>query len=634
MTESAPFGTWTSPISADALVSGAASVTDAIPDQNNVYWSVSRPSEGGRTAIMCYRNGDICEITSAEANVRTTVHEYGGGSWSVADGTVYFVDYSDQRLRSIDPQGTTLILTPAPDASHSLRFADFAVTADRHWIIAVCERHAIDQSEAVNTLVAIPANGSMKLITLSEGADFYSSPRLSPANDRLAWIEWNHPNMPWDDTLLRCAELREDEQSIALGSSVSIAGGPGEAVVQPEFSPDGVLHFLSDREDFWYLYKEDQEQAVIRVNGEIGTPPWVFGQSRYAFKTDGSVIYARTEGGIDYLDGFPEFSSFRSIRCSQNAEVFIASSWQSEAVVVLNGGVISAARDLAADWQIKPAYLQAAESLTFDTDAGEQAHALYFPPANPEFNGSEDQKPPLIVLAHGGPTSSARSELNLARQFWTSRGFAIADVNYRGSSGFGRRYRQKLNLQWGIADVADCVNVARFLAQRGDVDPQRLIIRGGSAGGFTVLSALAFHDVFTAGANMYGVADLEALAQDTHKFESRYLDNLVGPYPQERERYRERSPIHHLDGFTAPMIVLQGSEDAIVPPNQSRMIVDALVKREVPVAYLEFAGEQHGFRQAETIKTALESELAFYGRVFGFNPANCEIEVDIKNLAG
>jgi len=299
---------------------------------------------------------------------------------------------------------------------------------------------------------------------------------------------------------------------------------------------------------------------------------------------------------------------------------------------VHDGQVVTESRDLHASLGITSAYLHAAEALEFETTDGESAYALYFAPANPEYAATEPEKPPLIVLAHGGPTSCARSELHLARQFWTSRGFAVADVNYRGSSGFGRQYRQKLNLEWGIADVEDCVNVARFLVKRGDVDPERLIIRGGSAGGFTVLSALAFHDMFTAGANLYGVADLEALADDTHKFESRYLDNLVGPYPQQRERYRARSPIHHLSGFNRPMIVLQGSEDAIVPPNQSRMIVTALQKRKVPVAYLEFEGEQHGFRRAETIITALNSELGFYGQVFGFIPDNDGVTVDIANL--
>jgi dipeptidyl aminopeptidase/acylaminoacyl peptidase len=352
--------------------------------------------------------------------------------------------------------------------------------------------------------------------------------------------------------------------------------------------------------------------------------------SRYAFTSDGRVTAAYFQGGIDHLPGFPEETSFYSVRYSGNRLAFASASWTRELAVHFDGQIVNAPTALS----LPEGYLQAPEIITFPTGRAntEEAYALYYAPANPEYAAPADEKPPLIVLAHGGPTSAARSQLSLAQRFWTSRGFAVVDVNYRGSSGFGRRYRQKLNGQWGIADVEDCVAVARYLVDRGDVDVSRLIIRGGSAGGFTVLSALAFHETFTAGTSLYGVADLEALANDTHKFESRYLDNLIGAWPEAADVYAQRSPINHLEGFTAPMIVMQGSEDKIVPPNQSRMIVDALDSRRLPVAYLEFEGEQHGFRQAATILTAIRSELSFYGRVFGFEPGGETVPVDIRNL--
>ena len=402
--------------------------------------------------------------------------------------------------------------------------------------------------------------------------------------------------------------------------------------MQPEWSPDGVLHFVSDRRDAWWLYREGDDEPVLETAGEIGYPPWVFGLSRYAFRPDGSVVAARFDGGVEFLDGFPDHTAFAAIRTAGSHLSFVAASWggggSSESAVILDGEVVRAPRELGLD----PAFLAAPERITFPTGpraAGatedavtpEVAHALYFAPASSAHRVPDGERPPLVVLVHGGPTSAARSQLNLARRFWTSRGFAVADVNYRGSSGFGRAYRKKLDGEWGVADVEDCVACARFLADRGDVDPARLIIRGGSAGGFTVLAALAFHDTFTSGASLYGVADLEALAADTHKFESRYLDSLVGPWPEAKDVYAERSPIRHLEGFTTPMIVLQGSEDRVVPPNQSRMIVAALEARGVTVEYLEFEGEQHGFRKAETIVTAYEAELAFHARVFGFEPA-------------
>ncbi|ASJ73032.1 Dipeptidyl aminopeptidase BIII [Granulosicoccus antarcticus IMCC3135] len=617
------------------LVTGGAVITEVVPDGDTVWWAESRPGEGGRVAIMRWFDGTAQEITPPEANVRTTVHEYGGGSWWAQNGTLWYVDHSDQRLRALTPGCEPLILSAEPPEPRAWRYADFRPTPDGHWLIGVAERHAIGADSDVpcqpeNLIIAIASDGSGCSVDLASGSDFYGSPCLSPEGKALAWVQWEHPNMPWDDSSLKLATLQSSKGSIAISQVQHVAGGQDESIVEPAWSPDGTLHYLSDRSDLWQLYALGQSTPVFTADGEIGYPPWVHGLSRYGFDETGQVLAASFKGGIDHLPGFPEDTSFYSIRFSGNKLAFASASWSRELAVHFDGKIVSDPKPLP----LSDGYLQAPEVISFPTgsDGSDEAHALYYAPANPEYSAPDNEKPPLIVLAHGGPTSAARSQISLAQRFWTSRGFAVVDVNYRGSSGFGRRYRQKLNGEWGIADVEDCVAVARFLVDRGDVDVQRLIIRGGSAGGFTVLSALAFHDLFTAGTSLYGVADLEALANDTHKFESRYLDNLIGSWPEDADIYAQRSPINHLDGFTAPMIVMQGSDDKIVPPNQSRMIVDALDARKLPVAYLEFAGEQHGFRQAATITTAIRSELSFYGRVFGFTPDGETVPVDIRNL--
>lgn len=619
------------------LVSGAVGINEVVPAGPAVWWGESRPEEGGRVAIMRWENGNSREITPPVTNVRTLMHEYGGGAWWATQHTLWYVDYTDQRLRELqiqpesDAEPTIRILSPNSQTPRSQRFADIRPTSDGHWLICVCEQHSKAHDEPRNLIVAIARDGSHTQVELAQGADFYGSVCLSPDGKQLAWVQWDHPNMPWDTTTLKSATISSNISTISLSDIQRVAGGDNEAIVQPLYSPDNRLHYLSDREDLWQLYASDSEAPVMMVDGEIGYPPWVHGINRYGFDDSGNITAACFRDGVDYLAAYPEGTAFQSIRLSGDNLAFASASWTAETTVHFNDQVVRAARALP----LSAKFFPAPEIISFPTGepgSGEVAHALYFAPANPEFEAPDGEKPPLIVLAHGGPTSAARSQLSLAQRFWTSRGFAVVDVNYRGSSGYGRAYRKKLDGQWGIADVQDCVAVTRYLSERGDVDPARLIIRGGSAGGFTVLSALALHDVFTAGASLYGVADLEALANDTHKFESRYLDSLIGRWPEDKDIYTQRSPINHLSGFSAPMIVLQGSEDAIVPPNQSRMIVDALDKQGLPVAYLEFAGEQHGFRKSQTIITATLAELSFYGRVFNFTPAGKTIELDIRNL--
>ena len=652
-----PFGAWPSPVTAESLVAGAAGISEVIADPVRpwlLWWAESRPDEGGRTAVMLcdLRGGEPLEVTPAGSNVRTLVHEYGGGSWWPHDGSLYYVEFADQRLRRLDAPGADPVpLTSEPSEPRAWRYADGRVTPDGRWCVCVRERHDTG-GEPANELAAVATDGSLRVETLWAGSDFVMTPRVSPDGSLLAWIAWDHPNMPWDATRLRVHQLGDGR----LGAEVMVLGAGGDrSLCEPGWDPgDGVARLLvcSDHEDWWGLYEVslDGYDLVPVVTGEfdVATPPWVFGMQRWAAADAGIVAVAGMASGDQIvLDGGhlaaadSSVSSVTMARSSPGGEEVLAyagAGYRHETEVVslsFGGGrgkrrVVRPARELGLD----PGLLVEPEAITFPTgpDGAATAHALYYPPANPACAGPPGELPPLLVQAHGGPTAAARRQLQLGIAYWTSRGIAVVDVDYRGSTGYGRRYRQALDGAWGVVDVEDCVAAARFLAGRGDVDPQRLMIRGGSAGGFTVLAALALHDVFAAGSNRYGVADLEALAADTHKFESRYLDRLVGPYPEARDTYLARSPINHLDGFDAPMIVLQGDEDEIVPPSQSEMIVDALKAKGVPVAYILFEGEQHGFRQAANIVTALEAELAFFGRILGFTPADDLADLEISGL--
>ena len=698
-----PYGEWPSPVSAASLVEGAAGISEVIADPVRpweLWWAESRPDEGGRTAVMrCHLGGgEPEEVTPDGANVRTRVHEYGGGSWWPHDGSLYYVEFADQRLRRIDQPGAEpRLLTAEPPEPRGWRYADGRVTLDGRWCVCVRERHDTG-GEPANELVAVAADGSQQVKTLWAASDFVMSPRVSPDGSMLAWIAWDHPNMPWDATRLHVHRLGDGQ----LSNEVLVLGRHGDrSLCEPGWDPgDGMARLLvcSDHDDWWGLYEVDLDEGhlapVIVGEFDVATPAWVFGMQRWT-AAGGLVVAAAARPAGDQLvvsaasdaatgksasslsalgDESSAESPLRSASVARSTPVggpstelarsaavdsaivsltmgFDASGGapvlayagagyghETEAVVVSLGGdwgppqrrTVRPARDLG----LEPPLLVEPEAVSFPTgpDGSAVAHALYYRPANPVCTGRPGELPPLMVMAHGGPTAAARRQLQLGITYWTSRGIAVVDVDYRGSTGYGRRYRHALDGAWGIADVEDCVAAARFLADRGDVDPARLMIRGGSAGGFTVLAALAGHKVFAAGASRYGVADLEALAADTHKFESRYLDRLVGPYPEARDTYRERSPIHRLDGFDAPMIVLQGDEDEIVPPSQSEMIVEALEARGVPVAYLLFEGEQHGFRQAANIVAALEAELAFFGRILGFTPADDLGDVLIRGL--
>ncbi|MEM8706244.1 MAG: prolyl oligopeptidase family serine peptidase [Actinomycetota bacterium] len=636
-----PYGEWPSPISAESLVSGALGIAECCVDGTDVWWAESRPDEGGRTALMRQRDGVTEEITPPDAYVRTLVHEYGGGAWWVQNGVAYYVDVSDQRLRRLVPGEQPTFLTPEPDEPRSLRYADLRVSPDDRWVVAVREDHR-GEGEPQNGIVAIPTDGSGLVDPIFDGPDFVSSPRLNPAGDRLAFVWWQHPNMPWDRTTLMSVPFRPTE-GFSSDDLILTLSEEDEAWVEPGWGPDGTLYACTDRDEWWNLYAVDESSgdltSVVSGPFEIPTPSWVFGMQRWAITADHTVAAVGLPTGDELvIDGrtvsMPD-ATVSSMQPAADGVVYVGAGYGHESQVVkitldgprLTREVLHAGRELPVDI----GYLIEPESITFPTGDGDAvAHGLYYPPTNPHHVGPDAAAPPLLVLAHGGPTAQARRQLQLGILYWTSRGVAVVDVDYRGSTGYGRTYRRALDGVWGVADVEDCVAAARYLAQRGDVDPDRLMIRGGSAGGYTVLSALAFHDVFAVGASRYGVADLEALATDTHKFESRYLDTLVGPWPDAKAIYDERSPVNHVEKFSAPMIVLQGDEDAIVPPNQSEMIVAALEQQGIPVSYLLFEGEQHGFRKAENVITALEAELVFFGEMLGFTPAGDLPEIDIR----
>ncbi|MEV6561471.1 prolyl oligopeptidase family serine peptidase [Nocardia sp. NPDC051756] len=650
-----PFGSWPTSITSEFVVTAAVRLWEARVDGADVYWSEGRPSEGGRTQIVRRgADGTVTDLLPEGMDARTAVHEYGGAAWWVRDGVLWFTNWADQRLYRLESGGSPVPLTPVPAGPRGDRYADGEVSPDGTFIVAVRESHPVGGRGAVdvrNEIVRLAADGPSEPEILVSGPDFVAAPRLSPDGGTLALVSWDHPSMPWDDTVLRVRD-------IATGTDTVVAGGPGESVMEPRWQPDGSLLFLSDRSGWWNLYRwtpAGTVAAVIELDAEIGMPAWQLGSSRYAVLEDGSIVFARWRDGYDGLglrrsDGSVAdldlpFSAITAIvRAGANAVVVVAATPATELgvyrVEFADGtpkfDSLRAPRELGLD----PASISIPEPISFpsvdDAGAPRTAHALFYPPANSDYRGPAGELPPLLVMIHGGPTSSALPMLSLQTQYWTSRGFAVVDVNYGGSTGFGRAYRELLKGAWGVVDVADCIAAAASLGERGRVDAQRLAIRGGSAGGYTTLAALAREDTpFAAGADHYGVADLEALAADTHKFESRYLDGLIGEYPARRDIYRERSPIHHVDRLRKPLIVLQGSEDAVVPLNQSEMIVEALRARRIPVAFLVFEGEQHGFRRAENIRRALDAELSFYGQVFGFTlPAAEGIEpVVVENLA-
>ena len=634
----APYGSWRSPITTQMLVEKSVRFGDMSLDGDTLYWAESRPEEQGRSVIVRRTtDGEIEDVLPAPFNARTTVHEYGGVGLLASDGIVYFSNFSDQRIWRFAPGQAPEPIT----AEGKLRFADFVHDATRGRLIAVCEDHTKNDHEPTNSLVAVDLRTG-KVSSLVKGSDFYSSPRISADGRQLAWVSWDHPNMPWDDTTLSVASFAADG---TLGKARIVAGGANESVMLPVWSPKGVLHFVSDRTNWWNLHAEDAGtvKALVPLDAEFGFPQWRFGESSYGFLGDGSILARYNRGGQWRLaivdpqgNGFKEvvlpYTNISHLEVGKNRIYLTASSpTEPETLLELANGKMNVIRR-STPMVVDPENTSIPEAIEFPTDGGKTAHAFYYRPANARYCGPENEAPPLIVIVHGGPTGSTSAQFRLSTQYWTSRGFAVCDVNYGGSTGYGREYRNRLRYAWGIVDVADANNAALYLAKQGKADQDKLVIRGGSAGGYTTLACLTFGDVFRCGASSYGISDLALMTKDTHKFESRYLDRLVGPYPAEEARYRERSPIFHLERFTEPVILLQGLEDKIVPPNQAEIILESLKKRGIPVAYLPFAGEQHGFRKAENIIRAHEAELYFYSRVLGFPLSDAIEPVEIFNL--
>ena len=626
MTITKPYGTWESLITSEMLVGGAVRLGEIVTDGDDVWWAESRPDEGGRTVIV--RNGK--DQTDKKTNVRTLVHEYGGSAWWVRNGTLVYSQYFDQRLYRRDKSGDSIPLTPESETQQSYRYADGRITNNEDWYVCVRETHTSSDEEPSNEIVAVPLDGSQQIRVLVSGPDFVSSPRVSKEGDQIAWVQWNHPNMPWDDTQLCIASLEE-----MVLSNQKVTKSKAESFFQPEWDDQGNLHVVSDRNNWWNLFRVDQSTNEIDltslndIEAEIGLPQWVFGQSRYAFVGD-EIWFVYREAGIDKLATLSSNGQFEQIKIDateiesvtnyQDGIVATVSSWKAESSVMFINSEEVRPLSKTRNLDIGESWFPVPETFTYQTSDSEKAHALFYSPTNPEYEIHKNENPPLIVLAHGGPTGSARRQLQLSIAYWTSRGFGVADVDYRGSTGYGRLYRNRLRNSWGLADVEDCVAVAKHLVAQKKVDKNRLAIKGGSAGGFTVLAALTFHDTFTAGASRYGIADLAILAKDTHKFESRYLDRLVGKWPEDEEIYKQRSPIHHIEQLSTPMVILQGSEDPIVPPNQAHLMAKKLKENDIPHALIEFSDEGHGFRKAPNITKAIESELAFFAQIFNFEP--------------
>jgi len=664
---SAPYGSWPSPITAASLALASVAMSDLRTHKGSVFWRESRPAEGGRQVLMRRSvTGAIDALTPAGFNVRTRVHEYGGNAYLPTDDGVVFANFADQRLywQAFPEQKAASADAPVAVTDTGFQFADAVLDALHQRMIWVREDHraatiAANGDEERNEIVALAlpsdsAIASAEAQILVSGSDFVASPSVSP-DGMLAWVEWNHPQMPWDRTRLKQGKLNPT----GLNAAVTLLDAESVAPLEPNYAADGTLYFVadhaatnepSDSADWWNLqrWRDGAVHAVSPMPREFAGPMWNLGVSSYVLTSDGHAVARTSKNAVDTL-GVIDLKTGRyqafDLPFVAYSEVQLLDEQRAVALAQASDdtGVLIEIALASGAWRIlhQPTkntlpenYLARAEAIEFATVAGADklprtAHAWFYPPTHAELQGAPGERPPLIVTIHGGPTSVSKSTLNLARQYWTTRGFAVVDVNYGGSTSYGRAYRERLNGEWGVVDVNDAIAAVDFLIAEGRVDANRVAIRGGSAGGFTTLAALAFHDRFKAGANLYGVADIAALAATSHKFESQYDVSLVGP--PNAERYRARSPLYHLEGFTEPLITLQGSEDKVVPPAQSRAIVAALDQRGIPHAYIEFEGEQHGFRKAENIIRAQEAELYFYGQIFSFTPADSITPVAIKH---
>jgi dienelactone hydrolase len=618
-----PFGTWPSSLSAEKVASAAPKINHLQSNNTLLTWVESRPNEGGRNVIMGRtQDGLISDLIPAPYSHHSRVHEYGGMAYTLSENCIYFVNASDQRIYQ-QPIGAK---NPTPITEAGPRFADLILDSANNRLIAICEQHN-KTSEPENYLAGISLEADNPQLTpLARGADFYAYPRISPNGKSLCWIEWNHPNMPWDCTQLWQADIHNHR----IENKQLVAGGDGhEAIFQPQWSPDNPLYYISDRDNWWNIYSADKG-IVLAMPAEFATPLWQFGMSTYDFIDSHTIGCLWTQQGVWHC-GYVDIATAKLNHVECLYQCMHAACCHDNSLFMVAGAPDIADKIVAVSQQtnIEPIYspsildieqanLAIPESINFSTADNSSVQAFFYPPTNSQYCGHDKELPPVIAICHGGPTGATDCSLNLKIQYWTNRGFAVVDINYRGSTGFGKDFRNALNGAWGVADIEDMQYVIKHLTKLQKIDPERCIIRGSSAGGYTVLSALTFTDTFKAGASLYGIGNLETLVSDTHKFESRYLDKLVGAYPEKKEIYQQRSPINHIQRLNCPVIFLQGLEDKVVPPNQAELMFNSLKKQGIDVVYIKFPDEGHGFRKSENITHAMESELAFYSEVFNF----------------
>jgi dipeptidyl aminopeptidase/acylaminoacyl peptidase len=635
----APWGSWKSPVTSEFITSGSVTLAETQIFNDTLYWLERRPAESGRTVIVSYHNNIKTDLIPAPFNARSRVHEYGGGVYRVTELGVYFVNDEDQDIYRVADNRQIQRLT----TTDNLRFADLYFDSRHQRILCICEDHDNSGHEPANSLVAVDVNSGV-ITRLCHGYDFYSNPRTSRDGNKLSWLCWNHPNMPWDGTELWIADINDNGQP---EQSLHVAGSDQISIFQPEWSPGNTLHFVSDESGWWNLMCLDGNEATMltRLDSEFGLPQWVFGQTTYAFSDNDTVFCTRITNGVGQLSCLDLNTSrltdieiprncFQSISANDSTVCLIASSENrfTEVIAMQTGNLEIETITSSCNIAIDQGCISTGQSISFDTRHGDKVYAIYYAPLNTDYAAPHGELPPAIILSHGGPTAATDASLDLRKQYWTTRGFAIIDVNYSGSTGYGREYRERLKYNWGIRDVEDVCDAANYFANRNIVDKDRLIIKGSSAGGYTVLAALTFHHTFACGASYYGISNLESLIADTHKFESRYTDELIGDYPEHKQTYYERSPINFVHQLSCPVIFFQGQQDRVVPPAQAETMVNALKSKGIPVGYVSFAKEGHGFRNASTIKAALDAELYFYSVIFSFEPADPLLKIPVYNL--
>jgi len=632
----APYGSWKSPITPELLSTRYNYIDQMIADGSAIYWTEVRPSEKGRFALMSKRdNEEPVEMLGPKFNFRTAVHEYGGGAFAAKDNLIFFSNFSDGKIYFFDGSDAKPV-TEAGD----FRYADLLYDSASRRLICIREDHS--QDDVINSIISIDIDTG-EVLQLASGNDFYSSPKLSPDGKKLAWLTWNHPDMPWDSTELYVASYENG----SLNEQTKVAGGNGESIFQPEFSPSGLLHFISDRTGWWNIYRHNGEdiQNLTPMQADFGVPQWRFGLSTYAIESEERIICSWFKDGAGNLGilqigkgvekvNIP-YNYFSYVRSANNYGYFLAGS-ATEFPCIIRYSLSGKSYDVVYRPKtpvIDIGYLSMPRHIEFQSSGGRKTFAYFYECKNRDYIGPRGQKPPLIVICHGGPTSHSLPVLSVEIQFWTSRGFSVAQVNYGGSSGYGEQYRNALYGKWGIVDVEDCVKCAEYLVKAGKADPKKLIIRGGSAGGFTTLSALTFKRTFAAGSSYSGISDPESLLMKTHKFESHYLEKLIGPYPEAKKLFEERSPLKNVKKISAAVALFHGSEDRVVSSEQSEMIYKALKEKRTPVMFMLFEGEGHGFVTSDAIKKSVEAELYFYSKLFGFSPADQLAQYNVDNLS-